>query len=361
MLEFWRAGGSGGSTAVAAARAVEAEGWDGQVFMDSQSLSHDPYALMGAWAMVTERIKLATGVTNSLTRHPAVTAAAIATVHDLSGGRAVLGIGRGDSALAYLGFAPARLPGFERALTDLQALLGGDEVSFGASTPGGDAPALETLSLGDRPAAARLKWLSETLPKVPLDVAATGPKVIEMAARIAEQVTFSVGAIPERITWAIDTAHAARGAAGLPAAGVSFGAQIIVICHTDRAAALEMAASAVPPLARFQVIQGAVAGPASADDAANFEGVRRGYDMTQHDKSMATNKLIGAALTPAFIDRFAIAGPPEHCVERLLELVRCGLERVVVVGPGFYPEARGPGPSLFSAEVMPAVRTALRR
>lgn len=360
MLEFWRAGGSGDSTAVAAARAVEAEGWDGQVFMDSQSLARDPYALMAGWALATERIQLATGVTNPLTRHPAVTAAAIATVHELSGGRAALGIGRGDSALAYLGFAPARLPAFEQALTDLQALLGGSEVAFGAATPGGEAPSLESLSLGDRPAAARLKWLPEGLSKVPLDVAATGPKVIEMAARIAERVTFSVGAIPERLAWAIDTACAARKAAGLPRTGVSWGAQIIVICHVDRAAALEMAASAVPPLARFQVIQGAAAGPASADDAANLEGVRRGYDMTKHDKSMATNKLIGAALTPEFIDRFAIAGTPEHCTQRLVELARCGLERVVVVGPGFYPDGRDAGPSLFSSEVMPAVRAALR-
>jgi len=357
MLEFWRAGGSGESTAPHAARAVEAEGWDGQVFMDSQSLARDPYALMAAWATSTERIKLATGVTNSLTRHPAVTAAAIATIHELSGGRAALGIGRGDSALAYLGFAPARLAAFERALKDLQALLSGDEVAFGASVPGGDAPRLETLSLGDRPAAARLKWLPEGLSKVPLDVAATEPKVIEMAARVAEQVTFSVGAIPERLDWAIETARAARAAAGLPDAGLSCGAQIIVVCHRDRAAALEMAASAVPPLARFQVIQGAVAGPASADDKANFEGVRRGYDMTKHDKSMATNKLIGAALTPQFVDRFAIAGAPDHCTERLVQLARRGLERVVVVGPGFYPD--GDDGRLFSREVIPAVRAAL--
>lgn len=357
MLEFWRAGGSGDSTAIAAAPAVEAEGWDGQVFMDSQSLARDPYALMAGWAMRTERIQLATGVTNPLTRHPAVTAAAIATIHELSGGRAALGIGRGDSALAYLGFAPARLPAFARALQDLQNLLSGDEVAFGASTPGGEAPALETLSLGDRPAASRLKWLPPGLPKVPLDVAATGPKVIEMSARLAERVTFSVGAIPERVGWAIETGRAARAAAGLPQAGVSWGAQIIVICHLDRTAALEMAASAVPPLARFQVIQGAVAGPASADDAANLEGVRRGYDMTKHDKSMATSKLIGAALTPEFLDRFAIAGPPEHCAERLVQLARCGLERVVVVGPGFYPD--GDDGRLFSRAVMPAVRAAL--
>lgn len=53
------------------------------MFMDSQSLSADPHVVMGAWAMATERLKLSPGVTNPLTRHLAVTAASIATVHDL--------------------------------------------------------------------------------------------------------------------------------------------------------------------------------------------------------------------------------------------------------------------------------------
>jgi len=58
---------------------------------------------MGSWAAATERLKLCTGVSNPLTRHNAVAAACAATLQAISGGRAVLGIGRGDSALAYLG------------------------------------------------------------------------------------------------------------------------------------------------------------------------------------------------------------------------------------------------------------------
>src|SRR5579862_4614563 len=98
MVAFWRAGGSMSGTSAEAARKIEAEGWDGQMFMDSQSLSADPYVMMGAWAVATERLKLSTGVTNPLTRHPVVTAAAAASLQALSHGRAVLGIGRGDSA-----------------------------------------------------------------------------------------------------------------------------------------------------------------------------------------------------------------------------------------------------------------------
>ncbi len=359
MIEFWRAGGSESSTSMERARSIEAQGWDGQMFMDSQSLSADPYVMMGVWAAATERLKLSTGVTNPFTRHPAVTAASVATLQSISNGRAVLGIGRGDSALAYLGYAPVKLDAFRRALQDLQTLLSGGAVAF-ETHDNSSASSLETISLGHRPDATRLKWLPEGMPKVALDVAATGPKVIEMSATIAEQVTFSVGAIPERISWALDIARNARNRQGLSDQGISYGAQIIVVCHTDIEAVREAAASFVAPLARFQVIQGAPAGPKSGGDAENFNVIRGGYDMTKHSKTISHEKLSGASLTQEFVERFAIVGTPEHCTERLLQLTALGIERFVIVGPGFHPEARNDGKSLFVTEVMPAVRAAIR-
>lgn len=361
MVEFWRAGGSTTQASRDAARAIEADGWDGQMFMDSQSLGGDPYVMMGAWAMATDRIKLSTGVTNPLTRHPVVTAAAAATLQATSGGRAVLGIGRGDSALAYLGHGPVKLAPFRKTLLDLQTLLRGGEVEFGRLERDDEAPSLDTMSLGNRPSAARLTWLSDSVPKVPLDVAATGPKVIEMAAPIAEQVTFSVGAIPERVRWALDIAHAARRKAGLSEQGVSYGMQIICICHTDIESMRATAASYVAPLARFQVIQGEAAGPQSGSDHDNFAAIRARYDMTKHGKVDAQDKLAGgASLSPDFVERFAILGTPDRCVERLLELAALGIERFVVVGPGFHREASSDGKTLFATEVMPAVRAALK-
>ncbi len=362
MVEFWRAGGSVSLATAETARAVEAEGWDGQMFMDSQSLGADPYALMGAWAIATERIKLSPGVTNPLTRHPVVTAGAIASVQSISGGRAVLGIGRGDSALAHIGLAPASLPTFRQALSDLQQLLRGEITAFAAHVLGADARSVATLSLSDRPEGSHLKWLPSDLPKVPLDVAATGPKVIEMAATIAERVSFSVGAIPERLAWAIEQARAARRARGLTDQDISYGAQIIVVCHPDKAAMLrDVAPSMVAPLARFQVIQGQAAGPRHGSDMANFEAVRRSYDMNEHGRVLSHTKLKNEAFTPDFVDRFAIVGPPDECIARLLALAALGLDRFVVVGPGFHPEAQPSRQSLFAREVIPAVRAELAR
>lgn len=356
MVEFWRAGGSESVTSAAVAKQIEAQGWDGQMFMDSQSLSADPYVMMGAWAVATQRLKLSTGVTNPLTRHRAVTAASAAALQSISGGRAVLGIGRGDSALANLGYAPASLGAFHRALLDLQTLLSGGEVAFDTHATTVGARPLGTRSLGNRPVATRLQWLPEGMPKVPLDVAATGPKVIAMSAPIAERVTFSVGAIPERVSWALQVARNARAAAGLSDDGISYGAQVIVVCHPDIEAVRAAAASFVAPLARFQVIEGQVVGPTSGGDTKNFAAIRSGYDMTRHGEKISDEKLGGATLSADFVERFAIVGPPDHCVDRLLDLHALGVDRFVIVGPGYHPEAVTDGPGLFVSEVMPAVR-----
>src|SRR5947208_2352240 len=112
-VEVWTMGvGLPGLTTMQAERA-EASGFDGLLLVDSQNLAGDPYVSLALAAKVTDRLKLGTGVTNPVTRHAAATASAIATVQGESGGRAQLGIGRGDSALAHLGRAPAKVDEFE--------------------------------------------------------------------------------------------------------------------------------------------------------------------------------------------------------------------------------------------------------
>ncbi|GIX31342.1 MAG: LLM class F420-dependent oxidoreductase [Porticoccaceae bacterium] len=343
----------------ALAREVEAVGWDGQLFMDSPALGPDPWVLAGAWAARTERLWLGPGVTNPLTRHPAVTAACAATLQALSRGRAVLGIGRGDSALAHLGAGPARLHQFGAALDALKALLRGGAVPFGAHPLTRAAPPLEELSLGGRPEATRLHWLDPALPPVPLDVAATGPRVIERAAVVADRVTFSVGAEPERLAWALERARAARRAAGL-SPDADWGAQVIVVCHPQVEAVLPAAASFTAPLARFQVLQGPPQGPWDEPSRDNLVRLAH-YDMRRHARPVDEGKLGGARLDEAFVRRFAVVGPPEHCIERLLALIRLGIRRFAVVGPGYHPEWEARGPGLFAREVMPAVRAEARR
>ena len=198
MTEVWATGISLPGVAVRMAQRAEADGFDGWFVVDSQNLAGDCYVALALAAEATERIKLGTGVTNPYTRHPAVTASAIASVHASSGGRAVLGIGRGDSALAHLGLAPAPVAVFERYLAQVQAYLRGDAVSF-AELAVDTVAEVGTLDLADGPASSRLQWLPRDLPKVPVTVAASGPRVIDAAARLADRVTLALGADPERV------------------------------------------------------------------------------------------------------------------------------------------------------------------
>ncbi|MEM7018508.1 MAG: LLM class flavin-dependent oxidoreductase, partial [Pseudomonadota bacterium] len=95
------------------ARRYEESGLDGLLLFDTQNLAPECYVCLASAAKETSSIKLGTGVTNPATRHAAVNASAMATLHELSGGRAYLGLGRGDSSLAYLGYSPTSVAKFE--------------------------------------------------------------------------------------------------------------------------------------------------------------------------------------------------------------------------------------------------------
>jgi 5,10-methylenetetrahydromethanopterin reductase len=353
MVTLWTPGIPFPQLAAPQAQWAEAAGYDGLLFVDSQNLAPDTYVGLALAAQASTRLQLGTGVTNPFTRHPAVTASAIATVQSISDGRAVLGIGRGDSALAYLGLAPAPVAVLEHYLTRLQSYLRGEEVAVEAD---GDVRAIADGRLPLRVApASRIEWLG-ALPKVPVDVAATGPRVIALAARLAERVTFAVGADVGRVKWAIESARAARADAGLDPDDISFGAYVNVVAHPEPRVARELATPALFSFARFSAMHGTATGPLGEADRALLERIAPSYDMTRHVRRQDAQADI---LTDDFVDRFGVVGPPARCIERLQELVALGLDRLVIIGPGFDVAdagARGEATRCFNDEVAPALR-----
>lgn len=337
------------------AQEIEAAGWDGMLVVDSQNLSGDPYVSLALAATATTRLGLGTGVTNSVTRHAAATATAITSVNRVSNGRAVLGIGRGDSALAHLGRAPARLGQFERYLRQLQAYLKGEAVSFeDIDIPHEVAPPMSELHLHDAPPTSRIAWISGGA-KVPVEVAASGPKVIALAALHAERVMFTLGADLERLRWGIDLARKARSKAGLDPDGVAFGAYVNMGCHTDMAAARSLVRGGLTTFARFSVMHGKANGPVSERDRQVLETLRSNYDMKAHTRGDSRQ---AGTLTEDFIDRFAIVGPPERCVERLRSLASLGLDKVAISGAarGAAADDAATGRRLVTEKVLPAMR-----
>jgi 5,10-methylenetetrahydromethanopterin reductase len=355
-VQFWITGVASSRGAGRTAAAVEAAGWDGLLVVDSQNLSGEPYVALAMAATTTSRIGLGTGVTNCVTRQAAATACAIASVDRLSNGRAVLGIGRGDSALAHLGRAPARPKVFERYLRQLQVYLRGDSVPFDEiDIPGDVAPPLAGLALAEAPPASRIDWIASTGRKIEVEAAASGPTVIALAARQADRVMFALGADEARIAWGIELARKARQDAGLDPAGVSFGAYINAACSPDIDTARALVKGGLTTFARFSVMHGKASGPVSEQDRAVLHDLHGSYDMRAHTRGDSAQ---AGVLTPDFIDRFAVVGTAEQCIVRLQGLAALGLDRIAVSGAlrGVSESDAARSRVLLEREVLPAVR-----
>jgi 5,10-methylenetetrahydromethanopterin reductase len=336
-MELWAMGIPEIPTVVAQAESAERNGWDGLTFTDSQNLVGDPFVAVALGAAATERLRFATGVTNAYTRHPAALANVAATVQETSGGRFVLGIGRGDTALFHLGEKPMKVTRFAELVTDLQTYL-----------------ANGTVDCNGHP--SRLQWLDRVRqPKVPLDVASSGPRVIELAARTAERVTLAVGADPDRVAWALDLARKAAVDAGRDPAEISFGAYVTVGCHPDLGAARSLISGAVSAFAHFSSMPGSRGAGLADADRAVVADVGRRYDSNEHLSNTAAHN---AALNPEFVDRFAVVGSPDVCADRLRGLADLGIERFVITGASFRAdrEHARTARQLLTREVLPALR-----
>ncbi|MEY9905044.1 5,10-methylenetetrahydromethanopterin reductase [Catenulispora sp. MAP12-49] len=330
---------------------LEAAGFDGLAFNESQNRAGDPYVALTAAAVTTSRIQLATGVTNPWTRHPAVTASAIASVQAEAGGNRVsLGLGRGDSALAHLGLRPAPLPVFRWYLTCVQAYLRGEEVPMEEAARGASHLIADgRLPLADLPSASRLEWVARLPPeqKVPVWVAASGPQVIRTAAELADRVTLAVGADPDRVAWAIRLARSVRP-------DVPIGAFVNVDVHDDPGAALRRAGGRIASFARFSAMYGEPSGPLAPGQREVLSGLAKSYQMTRHGGRGSQSE----ALTPEFAERFAVLGSPARCRERLEELAALGVDRFHIIGPD--SEYQGEFRKRFLTEVMRPLRADLR-
>jgi 5,10-methylenetetrahydromethanopterin reductase len=298
---------------------------------DSQNLNADAWIVLGLIAAATERISLGPGVTNPATRHPAVTASAAATLQLESDGRAVLGIGRGDSALTQIGRRPVSVAELESALVAIQGFLRGEQVRVDG-------------------VASTIRWIADSgQPKVPVAVAATGPHVIELAARHAERVDFTVGAEPERMRWAVNAARAVEGSESL-----SLGAYVNVAVHADRAVARDLVRGNTAILARFAT-EGAPPDGLSEITRTGIARLASDYDESRHGQRSAPAAL---RLADEFIDRFAVCGPAGEVIERLAALGELGIDRVIVV-PGSLdadPSAVEESNQRFAEDVLPALR-----
>ena len=287
------------------ARQVEDWGFDSIGITDSQSLHPDPYVALALVAQGTSRVQLRTEVTNPVTRHPAVTASAIASIYQLAKGRVSLGVASGDSAIDNIGLPPARLATLREFLTTTRALLRGESCMY----------------QGTR---IHAKWINA---EVPLVLAAEGPKTLRLAGELADVALVHMGLTPDVVDSTIRHIREGERVAGRAPGTVKVWAFAYGRVADTREEALEpikggLAASANHSF-RFTLEEKHI--PSELREP--ILALRRQYNNTEHgDRRTRTASLPDElGLTDFLAERFSVAGTPEKCREKVRMLEAHGI------------------------------------
>jgi probable F420-dependent oxidoreductase len=287
-------------------RLAEQHGFEYGWTYDSHVLWQEPYPLLTLAAMHTERIRLGLNVTNPGTREPTVTASAFATLQDISGGRMVLGIGRGDSARRVIGQQPVKVAEFEAACAMIRDLMNGRRVHWNGVD-------------------VELTW-AQGQAEIPLYVAGYGPRVLAIAGRVADGVIVQL-ADPEIVEWIVGRVRVAAEEAGRDPDALTVVACAPAVVGDDLADACEQVRwfPAMVSNHVFDVLSKHDPAELPAALTAYVQRMQRErYDYAEHSRVGAKH---GEQVTDETCERFCILGPPEAHVEKLRRLEAAGVDQ----------------------------------
>jgi probable F420-dependent oxidoreductase len=284
---------------------AEQQGFDYGWTYDSHVLWLESIPLLTLAADRTSRIKLGHFVTNPGTRDPTVLASAYATMHVISEGRMVMGIGRGDSARRVIGQQPVKVAEFEEACLKIKDFMNGRTVDWNGKE-------------------LRLEW-ARTEPEIPMYVAGYGPKALAVAGRVSDGVIIQL-ADPVIIEWIMATAREAAEAAGRDPDALECiaGAPSKV---TDDIATARDEVRWFPAMVSNHVMDLIEKYGWNSDipsELTDFVKTRKGYDYKDHSRVGAKH---GEFVTDEICERFSVIGTAEACTKKLRELERVGVDQ----------------------------------
>ncbi|MFC6836716.1 5,10-methylenetetrahydromethanopterin reductase [Halomarina ordinaria] len=295
------------SRVVDLARRAERAGFD-TVFTSCHYNNRDPFVALSGIARATDEVRLGPGVANPYETHPVRLASSVATLDEVSDGRAVFGIGPGDpSTLRNLGLLDERgLRPVLEAFKSAQALWRGERVTHDGTFVAEDAGLNYAPPSGD---------------SIPVYVGGEGPHMCRMAAKHADGLLFN-GSHPEDLAWARERVHEglderpeSRGDFDLAAyASVSVADEEATAREAARPPVAFITAGAAPPVLERHGV-----------DAERAEAI--GDAISAGSFSEAFERV-----TPAMLDAFSAAGTPETVGDRLGSLLEYA-DSVVVGAP----------------------------
>jgi len=273
---------------------------------DSHILWQESYATLPIVADHTERIKLGHFVTNPGIRDATIAASWYATMQDLSNGRMVMGIGRGDSSRRVVGLKPVKVADFEARCAMLKELMNGRKVSWNDKE-------------------LELTWVRSELPEIEMWIAGYGPKALAVAGRVGDGVIIQL-ADPQIIQWIMETARKSAEEAGRDPAALKCIVGAPSKVTDDLTKAREevrwfpaMVSNHVMDLIEKYGFDSEI--PAALTD---YVKARKFYDYKDHSRVGAAH---GEFVTDEICDRFTVIGNVEQCVEKLSELESVGVDQ----------------------------------
>jgi probable F420-dependent oxidoreductase len=273
---------------------------------DSHILWEESYATLPLAADRTEKLKLGHFVTNPGIRDPTVVASWYATMHDISNGRMVMGIGRGDSSRRVVGLKPVKVAEFEDRCRMIKDLMNGREVEWNEKT-------------------LKLEWVRPELPQIPMWIAGYGPKALAVAGRVADGVIIQL-ADPQIIEWIMGTARKAAEEAGRDPSELKCIVGAPSHITDDLADARDqvrwfpaMVSNHVMDLIERYGFDGEI--PAALTD---YVKAREFYDYKDHSRVGAKH---GEFVTDEICDRFCVLGNAEQVTKKLKELEAVGVDQ----------------------------------
>ena len=172
----------------------------GTVFLSERFNIKEIATISGVAGAVTTNLRIATGVTNHNTRHPIVTASYATTMHRLTGGRFVLGLGRGMDRMFDAFGLPRITTAQMEDFAGLMRRLWRGEVVLGHDGPAGSWPALALDTSFDE--------------QIPLLLSAFGPQSLQLAGRAFDEVLLHTYFTDETLQRCVATVRSAAEQAG---------------------------------------------------------------------------------------------------------------------------------------------------
>lgn len=330
------------------ARFAEEHGFDHFWLIDSpiEWREMSPYLTLAVTS--TEKVTVGACCTNPVTRNVAVNASLHATLQELSGGRMVLGLGKGDSAVRRLGERPAKLKELRERAPLMQQLASGQEVVYTPETPAEEA----WHEQGEGELTIQLPWARKQ--HMPLYIAGYGPKILEWSGEHADGIFMQI-AEPTTVEWAVQ--HLKKGAdkAGRDVRDVE-----IVVCTpsivTDDLPAARDAVRGFPAYISNHVVDMLRFYDAS-DLPANLVACVSGkgtYDYRHHTDSTADH---AATITDELAETYTVIGTAEQITEKLRHLRDLGASQLCIYFMGIDQSDMKSTIGAYSADIIPQIKT----